>query len=321
MPRSLPSTAIQEEFSMPAKRFQLAHAIVLAALVALCIPVANAATTVRMMTTLGLIDIQLYDTATPLTVANFLQYVNSGAYTNSMIHRSVPGFVIQGGGFIWSDTSPVAAIPTAAPVQNEYSASRSNVRGTIAMAKLGTDPNSATSQWFFNLANNSANLDSQNGGFTVFGRVIGNGMSVVDAIAALPVRDANGSNPSGPFGALPLVTLPTNGVITKPNLVLVTSATAAPATGLTDSDRVFAYLEAIYPQYLAPANPLSTPTAYSASAAGYYYRYYAATNAFIASKPDSAGVGLYYYGPVSGNTIVYLGTLASWLTLATAAGY
>jgi cyclophilin family peptidyl-prolyl cis-trans isomerase len=64
----------------------------------------------------------------------------------------------------------------------------SNVRGTIAMAKLGNDPNSATSQWFINLANNAANLDDQNGGFTVFGEVTA-GMDVVDAIAALPLYD------------------------------------------------------------------------------------------------------------------------------------
>ena len=75
----------------------------------------------------------------------------------------------------------------------------SNIRGTIAMAKLGGDPNSATSQWFINLADNSANLDTQNGGFTVFGHVTGNGMSVADAIAML-----NRVNVGSPFDALPV---------------------------------------------------------------------------------------------------------------------
>lgn len=141
-----------------------------------------ASTIVSMQTSLGEIDIQLFDQTAPKTVGNFLNYVNSGAYDNTFIHRSIPGFVVQGGGYTWGSTS-YTHIATNPPVVNEFSAS--NIRGTIAMAKLGTDPNSATSEWFFNLANNSANLDKQNSGFTVFGQVMGNGMQVVDAIAAL----------------------------------------------------------------------------------------------------------------------------------------
>ena len=112
-------------------------------------------------------------------------------------------FVIQGGGYVWdSVTASMLAIQQNAPVVNEFSVTRSNVRGTIAMAKLGNDPNSATNQWFFNLVDNSANLDNQNGGFTVFGKVINNGMQVVDAIAALPV--VNGSDFGGVFSNLPV---------------------------------------------------------------------------------------------------------------------
>ncbi len=141
----------------------------------------SASTIVSMQTSLGLIDIQLFDQTAPNTVANFLNYVNSGAYDNTFIHRSIPGFVIQGGGYSWGSTS-YTHIMTNPPVVNEFGAS--NLRGTIAMAKVAGNPNSATSEWFFNLANNSG-LDSDNGGFTVFGQVIGNGMQVVDAIAAL----------------------------------------------------------------------------------------------------------------------------------------
>lgn len=181
------------------------------------------ATTVRMQTSLGDIDIQLMDTTAPATVENFLNYVTSGAYAKSFIHRSVPGFVIQGGGYRWNSVSNgVDNIPANGPVVNEFSSSRSNLRGTIAMAKLGNDPNSAASQWFFNLADNSANLDNQNGGFTVFGQVIGTGMQVVDAIAGLPIRNANGTNASGPFDSLPLITS-TAGVNEK-NLVIISSA-------------------------------------------------------------------------------------------------
>jgi cyclophilin family peptidyl-prolyl cis-trans isomerase len=130
------------------------------------------ATVVRLQTTQGAIEINLYDNAAPITVANFLAYVRSGAYTDSLIHRSVPGFVIQGGGYVWvNSNNTVTDVVTRPPIQNEFSASRSNLRGTIAMAKLGGDPNSATSQWFINLANNSSILDGQNGGFTVFGQV------------------------------------------------------------------------------------------------------------------------------------------------------
>ncbi len=205
-------------------------------LLSLWTPVALA-TTVRMHTPLGDIDVQLMDAAAPITVANFLNYVDSGAYANSFIHRSVPGFVIQGGGFRWNTAAAsVELVPSNATIANEFSASRSNLRGTIAMAKLGNDPNSATSQWFINLADNSANLDNQNGGFTVFGQVTGNGMQVADAIAALPIVNANGGNASLPFDNLPLVSLPTayisgqNLVTTNPSVL--STAVAAPYMGL-----------------------------------------------------------------------------------------
>lgn len=150
---------------------------------------------------------------TPVTVANFLAYVDAGRYQNTIIHRSIPGFVVQGGGFTVTDTSPISvpAVASFGAIVNEPG--NTNVRGTIAMAKLGGDPNSATSQWFFNLANNNDpldpnSLDNQNGGFTAFGRVLGSGMAAVDAIAAVPrfgyaspfdnvpLRDVPGANPA-----------------------------------------------------------------------------------------------------------------------------
>jgi len=145
----------------------------------------------RMQTDLGGIDIEMFDTVAPQTVANFMNYVNDGDYDGTFFHRSIPGFVVQGGGFIANtpDGSILSAdagashIPTDPPVVNEFNLS--NLRGTIAMAKVGGDPDSATSEWFFNLDDNSANLDVQNDGFTVFAQVLNEGMDVVDAIAAL----------------------------------------------------------------------------------------------------------------------------------------
>ena len=183
----------------------------LAAVVALSAPAF--ATEVTMETPFGDVRIELFDEQTPATVANFLKYVNSGAYANSFIHRSVPGFVIQGGGYYLVEGAP-NAIETFPPVVNEPGIS--NVRGTIAMAKQAGDPNSATSQWFFNLVDNSEVLDDNNGGFTVFGQVLGNGMDVIDEIADLQVWNA-----AAPFNELPLIGYPGVGDITEENLVMI----------------------------------------------------------------------------------------------------
>ena len=138
---------------------------------------------VRFVTTRGTFDIALYASATPLTVTNFLNYVNRGDYSNSLIHRSLPGFIVQGGGF--KPAAPnFTTIPTDPSPLNEPGIP--NLRGTIAMAKVDGNPNSATGQWFLNLADNTANLDNQNGGFTAFGRVCGNGLDVADTLASLP---------------------------------------------------------------------------------------------------------------------------------------
>lgn len=155
------------------------------------------ATTVQFQTVMGDFEVNLFDKTTPKTVENFLKYVKSGAFEDSIIHRSVPDFIVQGGGFIYTGNLPLKAAEKNPAVVNEpvYS----NLRGTIAMAKVGNNPNSATNQWFFNLKDNSGNLDRQNGGFTVFGQVTGNGMAIIDAMAAL-----SRFNKGGAFNELPL---------------------------------------------------------------------------------------------------------------------
>jgi peptidyl-prolyl cis-trans isomerase A (cyclophilin A) len=150
------------------------------------------------------------------------------SYTNSVIHRSVPGFVIQGGGFTFDMATPLNQVPAFAPVVNEPEFA--NVRGTIAMAKLGGDPNSATSQWFFNLADNTANLDGQNGGFTVFGEVVGNGMDVVDAIAALPRFNFGGATNELPLRNYSQADFNNGVAIDDTHLVIITAVTISDTT-------------------------------------------------------------------------------------------
>lgn len=166
--------------------------------------------------------VELFDDR-PLTRNNFLQYVNGSHFNGTIMHRLARNFVIQGGGyfpFILTEPAPVnySLDPDAEvdldnnpqtpnpTVMNEYanSPTRSNVRGTIAMARIGGQPNSATSEWFVNLGNNTG-LDSVDGGFTVFGRVAGDGMALYDAFNSLPVKnlnpdyDNNGTRDAGPF--------------------------------------------------------------------------------------------------------------------------
>jgi cyclophilin family peptidyl-prolyl cis-trans isomerase len=155
-------------------------------------------TAVLLQTPEGNIPLALSNSATPNTVANFLLYINSGEYSNAIIHRSVPGFVIQGGGYT-PDGNPINTFGT---INSE--AGQPNIAGTIAMA-LSTGPDSATSQWFINLTDNSNLLDgaSDGGPFTVFGNVVYNGLSVANAIANLPTVDASAEN--GAWTNLPVI--------------------------------------------------------------------------------------------------------------------
>lgn len=151
------------------------------------------------------IIVALFDSATPKTVDNFLGYVNRGNYSGTLIHRSIPQFIIQGGGYARNSATAPASwreVTKLDPVQNEPGIS--NARGTIAMAKLGGTRDSATSEWFFNVdsfGGNPANLNFQNGGFTAFGAVVGTaGQGIVDSINNLVTNAPNDSqNPTNAY--------------------------------------------------------------------------------------------------------------------------
>lgn len=170
---------------------------------------------VRIQTPFGEIYLEFLTADAPNTVANFKAYLaNDGTaaadkpktFDGTIVHRVVPGFIIQTGGY-----QPLSGLPeipgrldtSGKPVTvvNEFKAA--NTRGTVAMAKLPGDPDSATHEWFFNLADNRSILDNQNGGFTAFARVLGNGMAVVDRIAALNQLDVDGPQAVGAFDNLP----------------------------------------------------------------------------------------------------------------------
>ena len=161
---------------------------------------------VEIGTPVGSFQIATYDRITPNTAQNFVALASGNNYDDMFIHRSDPGFVIQGGGFNYPEaaTGP-GSVPNNGTIDNEFdnwfdpnlgglqAGTPLNLRGTVSMAKVGGDPDSATSQWFVSLADNSSILDPQNGGFTVFGRVVGDGMTTVDAIAALDIINAGGA--------------------------------------------------------------------------------------------------------------------------------
>ncbi|TCK08120.1 peptidylprolyl isomerase [Marinobacterium mangrovicola] len=153
-------------------------------------PLAQAEEQVSLETSMGNIQIELYADEAPKTVANFLEYVNSGYYDGLIFHRVIPGFMIQGGGM----NAAMQTKPNRPPVENESDNGLSNERGTLAMART-RDPDSADSQFFINTVNNSR-LDGMPGkpGYTVFGKVV-SGMDVVDRIGGVdtttraPFRD------------------------------------------------------------------------------------------------------------------------------------
>jgi len=136
----------------------------------------------------GPIKVELFVNQAPITVKNFLGYVDDKFYDGTIFHRVIEGFMIQGGGM----EPGLKEKKTKAPIKNESSNGISNVRGTIAMARTG-DPNSATSQFYINHGDNGESLDKSPrnpGGYCVFGKVI-DGMKVVDKIAGVRTKVVN----------------------------------------------------------------------------------------------------------------------------------
>ena len=142
---------------------------------------------ITIVTSHGDIVVELFDEAAPISCENFRQYVTDGFFEETIFHRVIPNFMVQGGGL----TADMSRKKTRAPIKNEAANGEKNVRGTLAMARTG-DVDSATSQFFINLQDN-AFLDhsDRDYGYAVFARVT-DGMDVVDKIAALPTGNSGG---------------------------------------------------------------------------------------------------------------------------------
>ena len=142
---------------------------------------------ITIKTNHGDIAVELFEEKAPISCENFRQYISDGHYNDTIFHRVIPNFMIQGGGMDASLTSK----PTRASIKNEADNGEANVRGTLAMARTGV-VDSATSQFFINLRDNDfLNHGSRDFGYAVFGRV-SDGMDVVDAIAAVPTSNSAG---------------------------------------------------------------------------------------------------------------------------------
>lgn len=144
-------------------------------------------TTVIMTTSEGAIEIELFADKAPISVANFLAYVDAGFYDNTVFHRVIPNFMVQGGGF----TGGMSQKATQAPIKNEATNGLKNDRGTLAMARTSV-VDSATSQFFINVVNNDfLNNGARDFGYAVFAKVT-SGLDVVDKIAAVPTTVVDG---------------------------------------------------------------------------------------------------------------------------------
>jgi len=169
-----------------------AGALFFAANVLAATPASTQAPRVELDTSFGKIEIELDPVKAPVSSKNFLEYVDSGFYKNTIFHRVIPGFMVQGGGF----TAQMVQKPTRDPIKNEASNGLHNVRGTLSMART-SNPNSATSQFFINVADN-AFLDhgQRDFGYAVFGKVV-KGMDVADKISQVQSHNV------GPYQNVP----------------------------------------------------------------------------------------------------------------------
>ncbi len=154
---------------------------------------------VEFATNVGTFHVELLDTDAPITVANFKNYFSR--YNNLIVQRSPADFVIQAGQFT-STNGVLSTVTTDAPITNEFNSANGNVKGTLSMALPANGPNQGTSQWFINVVDNSflnANLH------TVFGRVIGSGMDIVEAINSFPVDNQSSQQSNSALGEVPLI--------------------------------------------------------------------------------------------------------------------
>jgi cyclophilin family peptidyl-prolyl cis-trans isomerase len=186
--------------------------IYLLALAAIIAPV-RAGTLATIQTSIGPIELELFDDDKPITVTNFIRYIQSGRYENTFIQRWATNFVIQAGGYFvtnGANGSVIDSVPTFGNIQNEYSSGTiySNVYGTIAMARRGGVVNSASSQWFINLNSSNTFLDKVDEGFTVFGRVI-SGTNVLNRFLSVAQSDGISLvNIGAPLDTLPVLKNP-----------------------------------------------------------------------------------------------------------------
>ena len=178
-------------------------------------------TVVQLDSVKGIINVVMMSANAPKTVTNFLGYVNRGDYNNTFIHRAVANFVLQAGGYTINGNT-VTPVTAQAAIGSEYTIL--NTRGTIAMALTTSGKDTATCQWFINLSDNSTALNrDNNGGYTAFGHIISDGLSVVDKLAAVKIYDAStylGSD----FATCPLL----NGVVSASNLLIYKTVKVVP---------------------------------------------------------------------------------------------
>jgi peptidyl-prolyl cis-trans isomerase A (cyclophilin A) len=183
--------------------------------VAMSTPAPQVKPQVKLLTSMGEIILELEPERAPKSVENFLEYVKIGQYNDTVFHRVIPGFMVQGGGY----TKELAYKSTNDPIENESNNGLSNLRGTLAMARQN-EPNSATSQFFINTVDNKfLNFSGPGTGYAVFGKVIA-GMDVVDKIRMVKTESTMPGFADKPIEPV---------IITKAEMHSVTALDAAPA--------------------------------------------------------------------------------------------